>query len=313
MLARALLIDTIWPQALLVVVTAILMLLAVTLALRPLRQLRDQLAARAPGELKPFSEDGVHREVRPLVTALNDYVQRLAMLVAGQRRFIADASHQLRTPLTVLKTEAELALREKDPHAMREIVTAFHGTTDQTVRLANQLLSLARAEPGAAAPALQPVDLRAAARQACLDRAPQAVARHVDLGFDDGGLPPESRIEIMADPLLLGELLANLLDNALRYTPPGGAVTVRTGVAETPSAARLEIEDNGPGIAPELREKVFDRFYRIPDNTQPGAGLGLAIVHEICAAHGAQITLSEGTGGKGLRVSIIFPQISRPS
>jgi two-component system sensor histidine kinase TctE len=308
MLARTLLIDTLWPQALLVVVTAILMLLAVTLALRPLRQLRDQLAARAPGELKPFSEDGVHREVRPLVAALNDYVQRLATLVTGQRRFIADASHQLRTPLTVLKTEAELALREKDLQAMREIVIAFHHTTDQTVRLANQLLSLARAEPGAAVPALQPVDLRAAARQACLDYAPQAVTKHIDLGFDDRGLPPESRAEIMADPLLLHELLANLLDNALRYTPPGGAVTVRIGAAETPSTIKLEIEDNGPGIAPQLREKVFDRFYRAPDNTLPGAGLGLAIVSEICATHDARITLNEGAGGKGLLVRIVFPR-----
>ncbi|MGH8272437.1 MAG: sensor histidine kinase, partial [Gammaproteobacteria bacterium] len=284
-----------------------------TLALRPLRRLRDQLAARAPGELKPFSENGVHSEVRPLVTALNDYVQRLAALVDGQRRFIADASHQLRTPLTVLKTEAELALREKDPQAMREIVTAFHRTTDQAVRLANQLLSLARAEPGAAVPALQAFDLRAAARQACLDHAPRAVANHIDIGFDDGALPPESRVEIMADPLLLHELLANLLDNALRYTPRGGAVTVRVGVTEAPSAIQLEIEDNGPGIAPELREKAFDRFYRAPDNTLPGAGLGLAIVGEICASHNAQITLSDGAGGKGLLVSIRFPQTSTKS
>jgi two-component system sensor histidine kinase TctE len=310
MLARALLIDTIWQQGLLVAVTAILMLLAVTLALRPLRRLRDQLAARAPGELTPFAKNQVHNEVRPLVTALNDYVRRLAALVAGQRRFIADASHQLRTPLTVLKTEAELALREKDPQAMREIVAAFHHTTDQTIRLANQLLSLAHAEPGAAAPTLQSADLRAAARQTCLDHAPQAVAKRIDLGFDDRGLPAESHIEIMADPLLLHELLANLLDNALRYTAAGGTVTVRVGAAETSSAVQLEIEDNGPGIAPELREKVFDRFYRVPDNTLPGAGLGLAIVGEICATHNARITLSEGAGGKGLRVAIRFPQTS---
>jgi two-component system sensor histidine kinase TctE len=242
---------------------------------------------------------------------MNSSRSRLHILISSQRRFIADASHQLRTPLTVLKTQAELALRECDrPHAdpdagkaaLREIVHSIAATTDSTVNLANRLLALARIENGGSTEANAPVSLRAIARQVGLEMAMAAVAKNIDLSLE-----AEHECVVGGQALLLHEMIANLADNALRYTPPGGTVALR--VREDAGGVVLEIEDNGHGIAAAERERVFAPFYRAASTLERnpgGAGLGLAIVRDIATLHGAAITLDDATGGQGLKVTVSF-------
>jgi two-component system sensor histidine kinase TctE len=302
-LSRKILFDTLWRQAALVLAAALLSWFAVRFVLRPLMRLTDDVATRAPTDLSDFNAALVHRELRPLVVAMNGYMDRLRELIAGQRRFIADASHQLRTPLTVLKTQAELALRSNDPAAMREIVEGIARTTDSTVHLANRLLTLARAEHGAAEGRLASVSLTEVARQVGMELAMAAVKKDIDLSLD-----AEVEVEVAGNALLLHELLANLLDNAIRYTPAGGRLALRV-TREADGAALLEVEDSGIGIPATERERVFAPFYRAPGAQQvngTGAGLGLTIVRDIAVLHGACITLDDSPHG-GLKVRVRFP------
>jgi two-component system sensor histidine kinase TctE len=302
-LSRKILLDTLWRQAALVLAVALLSWFAVRFVLRPLMRLSEDVAERAPTDLSGFDAALVHREVRPLVHAMNGYLDRLRELIAGQRRFIADASHQLRTPLTVLKTQAELALRASDPAAMREIVEGIARTTDATVHLANRLLTMARAEHGVEEGQLVNVSLTEAARQVGMALAMAAVHKGIDLSLE-----AEDEVTVAGNALLLHELLANLVDNAIRYTPAGGRLALR--VRRDPAgAALLEVEDSGIGIAELERERVFAPFYRAPGAQQvngSGAGLGLTIVRDIAALHGARITLDDSPHG-GLTVRIYFP------
>lgn len=301
-LTRKILFDTLWRQAVLVLAAALLTWFAVRFVLRPLMRLRTEVEQRATTDLSDFDPALVHKELRPLVAAMNGYMARLQSLITGQRRFIADASHQLRTPLTVLKTQAELALRENDPKAMREIVESIAQTTDSTVHLANRLLTLARAEDGAAEGDMVPVSLVDIARQVGLELALAAVRKEIDLSLD----APEDVI-ITGNTLLLHELIANLVDNAIRYTPVGGKVALRVHAAAMPV---LEVDDSGAGIPATERERVFSPFYRSSAAQQinpSGAGLGLAIVRDIASLHGAELLLDVGPDGCGLRVRVTFP------
>ena len=301
-LSRKILFDTLWREATLVLAAAVLVWFAVRFVLRPLMRLRQDVEARKPTDLSDFDPDLVHREVRPLVAAMNGYMARLQTLIAGQRRFIADASHQLRTPLTVLKTQAELALRENDPKAMREVVESIARTTDSTVHLANRLLTLARAEHGAAEGEMQSVSLTELGRQVGLELAVQAVKNDIDLSFEG---PRE--VTVRGHALLLHEMLANLVDNAIRYTPAGGKVILRVFRVDVPM---LEVEDSGPGIPAAERERVFAPFYRATAAqavNAGGSGLGLTIVRDIAAMHGATVELLDGAQGRGLKVSVLFP------
>ena len=302
-LTRKILFDTLWRQAVLVLTAALLVWFAVRFVLRPLKRLTAEVAARAPTDLSGFDITLVHREVRPLITAMNGYMLRLQSLIAGQRRFIADASHQLRTPLTVLKTQAELALRENDPVRMREIVASIAATTDSAVHLANRLLTLARAEHGAAEGSLQSLSLTALVRQVGLELAERAVGKRIDLALETGST---AEVEVSGNRLLLHELVINLVDNALAYTPAGGRVTLRVN----PAPPQLEVEDSGIGVPAPERDRIMAPFYRAPAAQAMhagGAGLGLAIVADIAALHGARLTLSDGCGGSGLLVRVAFP------
>jgi len=302
-LSRKILFDTLWRQATLVLAAAVLVWFAVRFVLRPLMQLKRDVEARAPTDLSDFDPALVHKEVRPLVEAMNGYMARLQTLIAGQRRFIADASHQLRTPLTVLKTQAELALRENDPKAMRELVEGIARTTDATVHLANRLLTLARAEHGAAEGELQRLSLAGTVRQVGLELAQEAVRKDIDLSFD-----ATDEAIVRGHPLLLHEMVANLVDNAIRYTPPGGRVSLRVLGGAAPV---FELEDSGPGIAAAERERVFAPFYRAASAqvvNAGGSGLGLTIVRDISAMHGASIILLDGAQGVGLKVQVRFPE-----
>ena len=314
LLSNQILFDTLTWQALLLLALALLVWFAVRLVLQPLMRLKSAVEAGSINDSTDVDPALVHKEVRPLVAAMNHSRARLQHLIASQRRFIADASHQLRTPLTVLKTQAELALREcdragSDPEqtraALRQIVQSMAVTTDSTVNLANRLLTLARIEHGGdaegAATLAAPVSLRDIARQVGLELAMAAVAKQIDMSLDANG---PGMVEGQA--LLLHEMIANLADNALRYTPLGGSLALT--VHEDDSGVVLEVSDSGPGIAAAERERVFAPFYRAAatlERNPGGAGLGLAIVQDIATVHGATITLGDTPGG-GLLVAVRF-------
>jgi two-component system, OmpR family, sensor histidine kinase TctE len=300
-LSRKILVDTLWRQAALVGAAALLVWIAISFVLRPLMQLRADVEIREPTDLSDFDPSRVHKEVRPLVTAMNGYMGRLDKMISGQRRFIADASHQLRTPLTVLKTQAELALRENDLRAMREIVEGIARTTDATVHLANRLLTLAHAGHGATEERHETCALDDILRQVGLELAQQAVAKDIDLSCEAAGSP-----RIKGHPLLLREMISNLVDNAIHYAPEGGRVVLR--VFDHPP--RFEVEDSGPGIPVEEHERVFEPFYRAASAhiaNAEGTGLGLTIVRDIAAMHNADITFGKAATGHGLRVVVSFP------
>ncbi|WP_020656877.1 sensor histidine kinase [Massilia niastensis] len=304
-LSRRILVNTLLRQALLVLAVATLVWFAVRLVLRPLMRLKNEVETRALSDLSDVDQALVHKEVRPLVAAMNGTMARMQGLIASQRRFIADASHQLRTPLTVLKTQAELALRENDPAAMRAIVGSIAGTLDSTIHLANRLLTLARIEHGSGSAHSGPVSLAAVAGQVGLELALPAVQKGVDLALEavDG-----EDTTVNGQELLLHELVSNLADNAIRYTPAGGSVLLRVGRRE--SGVLLEVLDSGPGIAPAEVDKVFMPFYRAQATLEAnpgGTGLGLAIVRDIANMHGATLALDRGEGGRGLKVSVMFP------
>jgi two-component system sensor histidine kinase TctE len=304
-LSRRILFNTLLRQAVLVLAVATLVWFAVRLVLRPLMRLKSEVETRALSDLSNVDQALVHREVRPLVAAMNGTMARMQNLIASQRRFIADASHQLRTPLTVLKTQAELALRENDHDAMRAIVRSIAGTTDSAVHLANRLLTLARIEHGSEAlDAMEPVSLPAVARQVGLELALPAVEKDIDLALE----APGDELLVPGQALMLHELVSNLVDNAMRYTPRGGSVLLR--VHADGALVLLEVHDSGPGILDAEREKVFTPFYRIASTLEAnpaGTGLGLAIVRDIAALHKARLFLDRSGQCGGLKVSVAFP------
>jgi two-component system sensor histidine kinase TctE len=305
-LSRRILLNTLLRQAVLVLAVATLVWFAVRLVLRPLMRLKNEVETRALSDLSNVGEALVHKEVRPLVGAMNSTMARMQNLIASQRRFIADASHQLRTPLTVLKTQAQLALRENDAAAMRAIVHSIAGTTDSAINLANRLLTLARIEHGSeAAERMAPVSLPAVVRQVGLELALPAVQKQIDLSLE---APDE--VLVAGQALLLHELVTNLVDNAIRYTPEGGSVLLR--VQADGGAVRLDVQDSGPGIPEAERDKVFTPFYRIAATLEAnpsGSGLGLAIARDIAALHKASVALGGIEGASGLKVSVVFPAV----
>ncbi|HAP25147.1 MAG TPA: sensor histidine kinase, partial [Achromobacter sp.] len=241
--------------------------------------------------------------------AMNDLLDRLSANVQAQRRFVADAAHQLKTPLAGLRTQAELALRDASPEEMQSSLRQLVTGSERATRLVNQLLLLARAENPSAI-GLTRTDINAIAYEQTMHWVPLALSLNTDLGFEGADTP----VEINGNPLLLAELLNNLVDNALRYTPRGGHITVR--VLQADGQGILEVEDSGPGIAPDERERVFDRFYRVLGTTSDGSGLGLAIVREITQKHQANVEIgdhpTEHSDLPGTRIRVVFPLYTPP-
>ena len=383
-MTRDILFSSLLPEILIAIATVLIVWFGVKRGLGPLARLSDEIKKRSPGDLRPIAAADTPEEARPLVSALNGLLDEVAQAsrnqqrflanaahqlrtpLAGlqahteltmakplpadvraeleqvhqatirtarlanqllalaraepgarggaadvnlkllaevaatshmQQRFLADAAHQLRTPLTGLQMHTELALAEPMPDECRAQLEQVHRATIRTARLANQLLALARAEPGARS-ANAGLDLKSIAGGEADAWVRQAVSRDIDLGFE----LESARID--GDAFLLREALANLVHNALEYSPRGGRVTVRTGRRN--GHAFLEVEDDGPGIAPPERERVVERFYRVPGTPGTGSGLGLAIVREIAAGHGANLAILDSAAG-GCRVGITFP------
>lgn len=269
-------------------------------ALRPLGALGRQVEERKPDNLGALAADGAPAEVAPLVRSLNALFERVGRLIENERRFTADAAHELRTPLAALKTQAQVARGAADDGERRRALDNVIAGCDRATRLVEQLLTLARLEPGLLRGQYEPCDLRALAQQVVAELAPAALSRKVEIELEEGGA---ARTEGYPD--LLSVLLRNLVDNAMRYCPAGGMVRVEA--ASAGDTASISVTDNGPGIPPEERAKVGQRFYRILGTDASGSGLGLSIVRRIAEIHRAAVALGEGRDGKGLRVTVTLP------
>jgi two-component system sensor histidine kinase TctE len=277
---------------------------AIARSLRKVESLSKDIENRSPNHLGPVDRPDIPREVAPLVTALNGLFARVTVASAAEKAFIADAAHQLRTPLTALRTETELALLESHPPQLEGLLRRLHTGTTRAARLAHQLLAQARAEHDLNNTAAERFDLKQIASEAAEDWVARSVESGVDLGFE------LEAAAVDGHGFMLRELLANLLDNALNYTGAGARITVRTYMAQdagarVPPRAVLEVEDNGPGIPAEDRERVFERFQRCSTDG-PGSGLGLSIVRDIARHHRARVALLDGPGGVGLNVRVTF-------
>lgn len=299
-LASEIIGDVLAAQFLIVPVALLFVWLGLTRGIEPLNELTDAIRRRKPGDLAPIDEASVPEEVRPLISAFNDLMQRLDASLRAQQRFVADAAHQMRTPLAGLKMQAEIAMRQRDPlnlqHAMRQIVTS----ADRASHLINQMLALARADTDSP-PALQPLDLDALARELAREWVPRAREKDIDLGFEAADAPAW----VEANAVLLSELVNNLVDNAIRYSEPGARVTVRVCAGED---VTLEVEDTGIGIDQADRERVFERFYRVLGTEVEGSGLGLPIVRGIAHLHRASVTLVPNPKERGTVARVIFPR-----
>ena len=295
----------IWKQAILhqlfmLALAIALLWLGLRYGLRPLTRLRNAVLERRPGTLEPLTAGSVPQELAPLVSALNEYVARLDAHMSAHGRFVAYASHQLRTALAVLNTQVSFALGNADEETREDALRAIRDGVRDAIRLVNQLLTLFMAEAAAHATHSQPeVDLAEVVKRVLEESAAAAHAKTIDLGFEQRG-----GALVRGTPSMLHELVANLVDNAIRYTPRGGVVTA--AVEGTEERVTLRIEDNGPGIPLDQRERVFERFYRLHDDGSSGSGLGLPIVREIAAASRARVDLSTPLRGQGLVVSVVF-------
>jgi two-component system sensor histidine kinase TctE len=281
-------------------ITLVLVWVGIQLGLRPVRRLREEIASRSPQDLRPIDESTVPREIAPVVITLNRLFGTLRASAQSQQQFIANTAHQLRTPLTGLQAQLDLLVAEPAATPVTNRLHTLQEGIRQLARTANQLLSLARADPGAnMVNKRQLVRLDGIAGEVAARYFDRALQCNLDLGIDVQAL------SAVADSSLLDDLTSNLVDNALSYTAPGGAVTISVGASN--GRAFIAVEDTGPGIPEAERLHVLQRFYRLPNSSAPGSGLGLAIVHEIAQLHGATLSISAGAQGKGTRVQVLFP------
>lgn len=308
-LARELFVASLQRQSLLVAVGAVLVLVALGTAFRPLLRIRDHIRGRDEEDLTPVRLERVPSEVAPLVDAINHHMERLSAMLAARRRFLADAAHQIRTPLAVLTTQAEYGLRQTDPEEMLETFASLLRSTRAARRLANQMLTLSRAEAvNGVIGERAPFDLAGLVKEVAMELAPLALNRDIDLAYEGIG----HALTMDGNAPMLREMVSNLVDNAIRYSPPDSAVTV--AVAAFDGQAVVSVCDQGPGIPEAERERVFHRFYRILGRgDSEGSGLGLAIVREIALAHGGRVGLRDGAGERGLCVEVELPLGGAPA
>jgi two-component system, OmpR family, sensor kinase len=294
-------LKTLRPFALLLPVLGFLIWVAVGRALQPLQRLTTLVKARRVDALDPLPNERLPDEVRPLVDALNDLLVRLGVALDRERAFMADAAHELRTPLTALHLQMGTLSRAANEAERNDAMEKLSAGMQRAIRLVEQMLSLARQEPRVQ-PTRAPVPLADIARDVVAELVPLADAKQIDLGISNS-----QPAIVMGDPDALRTLTRNLVDNAVRYTPAGGRVDVSVENGSDSGQTLLKVVDNGPGIPPEERSRVLDRFYRPPGTSPPGSGLGMAIVKAIADTHGATLELEAGPDGTGLAVSVRFP------
>lgn len=300
-LAAGTALRTLAPFLLLLPALGLLIWFTVGRGLRPLDAMAHAVEARTPAALHPLPERGLPEEIQPLATALNDLLRRLDRALVAQRQFVADAAHELRTPLTALGLQIQLAERAATPEERAVAFVTVKEGLARAAHLVRQLLTLARQEPDAAQRPFAAVDLVDVSRQVIADHAPLATAKGIDLG-----LARADAASVDGDREGLRVLLANLVDNAIRYTPQQGRVDLSVYISD--EGPIVEVADNGPGIPVEDRARVFDRFYRGESADIPGSGLGLAIVKNVADRHQARVVLADGAGGQGLTVRVVFPR-----
>jgi len=292
------------PQFAILPLAALLVWLALARGIRPLHRLEERIRARKSDDLSPLEHQAVPMEVAPLVDSVNDLLQRLQESVALQKRFLADAAHQLKTPLAGLRMQADLAQRQNaSAEDLKHSLQQIHRSTVRATHTVNQLLALARAEGSEAAIQRQPLDLARLVMQVMEESVPHALARAMDLGYD--GVPAGTKgVWVTGNPTLLQELVRNLLDNAINYAPSGAnssaIVTARVLPDVVAGMVLLQVEDSGPGVPEMERELVFQPFYRVLGTDVDGSGLGLSIVREIARQHGAQVWLEDTSPGDAL-------------
>ncbi len=315
-------LDSLWQPALhrqiiMLLLAMGLVVVGLTMELRPILRVKDALITREPHSLIPLRPGHLQLELRPIVEAINQYIQRLNAQVAVQKRFVADAAHQLRTPLTLIDSQIQFARQLNDPQRLSQVLQALHESSHSMTDLTNKLLQLSQAEASHSTTLPRhPVELVKLTENVLEELVSIAQRKHIDLGMEAA----TTAVWVLGNEPLFSGMLMNLIDNALRYTPEHGKVTVsihlstpgkhgkrRTRKQENKREAIITIIDNGPGIPAEVRERVFERFYRNATPDQPGAGLGLAIVKEIVLAAQGEITLGTGHGGYGLLVTVRLP------
>ena len=301
------------PQLVILPLAVLLVWMALVRGIKPLSQLEERIRARKPDDLSPLDDRVVPLEVAPLVSSVNDLLTRLKDSIATQKRFLADAAHQLKTPLAGLRMQADLALREEfNAEELKQSLKQIGRSSIRATHTVNQLLALARAETTGKAIVRQPCDLAALTMQVVQDSLPRAMEKFIDLGYD-GASPGTPGVTLPGNPTLLKELIRNLLDNAINYTPSSqdapGVITARVLVDPYGQALVLHVEDSGPGIPEAERDLVFQPFYRALGTNVDGSGLGLPIVLEIARQHGAEIQLEDAHPGQvppGTRAVVRF-------
>jgi two-component system sensor histidine kinase TctE len=297
-LATEIIKGVIVPQFVVLPLAVLLVWFALARGIQPLSELQQRIRRRESHDLAPLPVGDVPEEVAPLVTAINDLLARLDESMSTQRHFIADAAHQLKTPLAGLRMQAELAQREiaagqHDPRALEQSLENIARSSERAAHMVNQLLSMARAESKALARQPEPVDLPEMARETVRDFVPRAMEKRIDLGYEGPEGSDTLHGSMYGHPVLLRELVRNLVDNALHYTPDGGTVTVRVVDDPFGQVLVLQVEDTGPGIPEAERALVLQPFYRALGTNVDGSGLGLAIVQEIAQQHGAELSITD--------------------
>ncbi|MGA8514712.1 MAG: sensor histidine kinase N-terminal domain-containing protein [Burkholderiaceae bacterium] len=307
------------PQFVIFPLAVFLVWLALVRGIKPLSELEDRIRARKPDDLSPIDDKTVPFEVVPLVSSVNDLLARQKQSIAAQKRFLADAAHQLKTPLAGLRMQAELALREGTQEAdVKQSLKQISRSSIRATHTVNQLLAMARAEASGQTVPMQACDLAQLTVEVVQDCLPRAMEKHIDLGYEgsDSSDAGDHHAQILGNPTLIKEMVRNLIDNAINYSPSTterpGVVTARVVAQASGAGVVLEVEDNGPGIAAAERELVLQPFYRTLGQEADGSGLGLAIVAEIAKQHQAPLTLADASPGSqppGVRFTLAFSKL----
>jgi len=314
-LATEIVKGTMVPQFVALPLAVLLVWLALVRGIKPLAQLEKRIRARKPDDMSPLDDNAVPEEVAPLVSSINDLLSRLKVSVTTQKRFLADAAHQLKTPLAGLRMQADLAQRETNADELKKSLKHIGKSSVRATHTVNQLLALARAEATGRSLAKQPLDLVLIASEVMADSVPRALEKQIDLGYEGPEAGAQASL-LEGNPTLLKELVRNLLDNAIAYTPDHGQVTLRLLADTFSDVLVLLVEDSGPGIPAAERELVFQPFYRALGTNVDGSGLGLAIVVEIANQHDATVSIEDALlaghpQSPGTRIAVRFAGINK--